>query len=101
MNVALIDCFCPSPFRSAQGVVTQGKTGPATFWMSSKTTDWQIFHNNYLAVNYGTYRNQVCGLRAELARSSFRYETSPDLSHTRTLSVVLSVGLSVSSLLFR
>lgn len=26
--------------------------------MSSKTSDWQIFHNNHLSVVYGTYRNQ-------------------------------------------
>lgn len=26
--------------------------------MKSKTVDWQIFHNNHLAVFYGSYRNQ-------------------------------------------
>ncbi len=30
----------------------------ATFWQFSKTTNWQIFLNNHLAISYGSYRNQ-------------------------------------------
>lgn len=43
---------------SAQGQQSQAATGGGTFWMKAKTTDWQIFHNNHLAIYYGSYRNQ-------------------------------------------
>ncbi|EGD73448.1 hypothetical protein PTSG_05152 [Salpingoeca rosetta] len=46
-------------YKSAEGAVSKMATGgSATFWMKSKTTDWQIFHNNHLAIYYGSYRNQ-------------------------------------------
>eukprot|EP00043_Microstomoeca_roanoka_P014979 m.149237 g.149237 ORF g.149237 m.149237 type:complete len:754 (-) comp16155_c1_seq1:177-2438(-) len=45
-------------YTSAKGEKSKVAAGGATFWMKAKTTDWQIFHNNNLAIFYGSYRNQ-------------------------------------------
>ena len=73
-----LSCLCSS-LPSAQGVVTQqGQlSSAATFWMSAKTSDWQIFHNNYLALNYGTYKNQVRGETDVMAPSGEAAHHSP------------------------
>eukprot|EP00049_Salpingoeca_infusionum_P015209 m.292234 g.292234 ORF g.292234 m.292234 type:complete len:734 (-) comp15837_c0_seq5:572-2773(-) len=45
-------------YVSAAGKVSKVQGGGGTFWMSAKTSDWQIFHNMQLAIEYGSYRNQ-------------------------------------------